>query len=620
MSKLTLHLLAVLCFVCLAAAIYKGWQEYSEKGAARRLTETIETFASLTAAAETEKAYAMAHPVFQDQQSYDEFDWYAQWLVNQLGPCKAVKLEKTTPDFTVRPGAGAADLVIEYEKTVCKARVAATDVGGNWRIQSFRVEIPSLVGEFACPECGTTGILRRICTRCGRQLMSVPGRPLLPESPPDPPVDPALLADYATIDPAAEWRGRLYLQKDFDALGDHLQELLSRCDSELGAYQYTRFCAALTKLRDRTLDDMLPALDEWAEKEPASHFPLLLKGYLLTHAAWKVRGPGWNQEVNPENMAVFVKLLKDAATALAPAREMNGVDPEPPSLMMSVAKGLTLPRGAMEQLYAEAVKRSPANFAARVRKFEYLTPKWCGSWEELHEFATQCAQDAEKYPMAGLIPAYERAEMHFRSKFYRYMRNKKRWNSYKQAYEKVFEQYPDLLEHRIDLAYLAYYANDLQAAAEQFNQIANRWTDNYYWPDLATFHRFKAITLAYSALAAPAEKRLQLAREALAIAPDEPYPHFVLGKVLAEAGPSEEALEHFKIATEKAPLYAEALVNLAWLSGGYMNYAQAYRAAERALLLRLQDDLRPDALRYLNVSLQKMGPPSGLILAAPAGA
>jgi len=619
MAKRTVLLLLALITVIVAAGAYKARSYIVQTTATRQLTAAVQEFAGKVCDIEIETAYGLAHPDFISQQTLDEFAWYSEWLLNHLGAAKGVKIEQLETEFTAPPYSATGELFMEFEKGTCKAHVRAQTVDGDWRIQSLRLELPSLLGKLECPKCGASDELRRICVKCGEQILSVPGRPLLPEPLPQPAVDLALLSRYTIVDPAAEWRSRLYEQRDFDAVGRHLQELLHKCDSELGAYEYTRFCAAMTKIRDEEVEEMLECLAQWATRDPKAHFPLLLKGYALVHAAWKVRGSGWPEEVPAEPMEVFVKLLKDASEALMQAERLNDRDPEPPSLMIAVAQGLTLPSQGMEQCYAEAVKRCPMNFGARARKLDYLALKWSGSWEEQGEFVKECTQDAEKFPLAGTIQAHSRAEMDFRSKYYRYLRNKKQWANIKEAYTRVFEHYPDLIEPRLELAYLAYKADDYATAREQFDAVGDRWTDNYYWSDLSTYHRFRAITLAFLSISTPSKSEgLQLAREAVAMAPDEPYPHYALGCVLCEAEKREEALAEFVTATTGAPLHGDAFVSLAYYLGGFRRYGECYRAAERALLLQLDEKHRNSALEYLNGSIKRMAPPCGLVLVTPA--
>ena len=299
------------------------------------------------------------------------------------------------------------------------------------------------------------------------------------------------------------------------------------------------------------------------EERSASHFPWLLKGYVLTHAAWNARSPGWSKEVPSDKAHEFAVLLNEARESLMHAADLNKKDPEPPSVLITVAQGLGSGQDAMQECYTAALARCPMSFGARVRKFEYLTPKWCGSWESMDAFADACAKDSEKWPLAGLIKAYACAERHFRTKFYHPLKNKKTWNELKVLFQKVFEQYPDLIEPRLECAYLGQVAVDYATARAQFDAVGDRWTGNYYWSDLPTYHRFRAMTMASCAKSLPKAEALKLAEEAVNMAPEEPYPHYSFGRALHDAGRQDEAYREYVIAATGAPLFGEIHARLA---------------------------------------------------------
>ncbi len=145
-------------------------------------------------------------------------------------------------------------------------------------------------------------------------------------------------------------------------------------------------CAAL--LKDERLAPHV--LELWRKAEPG-YTGCTARGEQLIDWAWQARGSGWASTVTPEGARRFEERLQDARRELEQALKINPDGWVAHYHLLTVARGLGLPREFVEDHFQKAVKLRPRFRLAYSAKMEYLRPRWHGSEEEMIAFGRQCA-------------------------------------------------------------------------------------------------------------------------------------------------------------------------------------------------------------------------------------
>ncbi|MFE1949058.1 MULTISPECIES: hypothetical protein [Streptomyces] len=98
------------------------------------------------------------------------------------------------------------------------------------------------------------------------------------------------------------------------------------------------------------------------------------------------------------------ELLRDVAPLIAAAAEAEPGDPVPWRIALDQARGAGAPRGAFEELWAQAVRRSPHHYGCHVSALQYLSAAWYGSHAECFSFAERAARDALPGSLLKALP------------------------------------------------------------------------------------------------------------------------------------------------------------------------------------------------------------------------
>lgn len=131
-------------------------------------------------------------------------------------------------------------------------------------------------------------------------------------------------------------------------------------------------------------------LELWRKEEPG-YAGCLRRGQLLIEWAWDARGSGWANTVTPEGARLFLQRLQEAQRELEQAVRINPSGWVAHSRLLTVARGLGLPRDFMEDHFRRAVKLRPRYLPVYEAKMQCLQPRWGGTPEELIEFGRECA-------------------------------------------------------------------------------------------------------------------------------------------------------------------------------------------------------------------------------------
>ncbi|UUU34590.1 hypothetical protein JIX56_34700 [Streptomyces sp. CA-210063] len=147
------------------------------------------------------------------------------------------------------------------------------------------------------------------------------------------------------------------------------------------------------------------ARDEWLRAWQAAtpHDPdlLLIKAELAVARGW--------------HSPARVELLREVGPLIAAAAEGEPRDPVPWRIALDHARGTGLGHTGFEQLWAEAVRRSPHHYGCHVSALKYLAAACCARWgntphttrcshRECFDFAERAAEDALPGSLVRALP------------------------------------------------------------------------------------------------------------------------------------------------------------------------------------------------------------------------
>ncbi|MGW1891980.1 hypothetical protein ACWCP6_17230 [Streptomyces sp. NPDC002004] len=106
---------------------------------------------------------------------------------------------------------------------------------------------------------------------------------------------------------------------------------------------------------------------------------------------------GWESPARAE-------LLREVSPLIAAAADADPRDPVPWRVALDHARGTNAPHTLFEELWAEAVRRSPHHYGCHVAALQYLSAAWYGSHRECFDFAERAAQDALPGSLVQALP------------------------------------------------------------------------------------------------------------------------------------------------------------------------------------------------------------------------
>lgn len=137
----------------------------------------------------------------------------------------------------------------------------------------------------------------------------------------------------------------------------------------------------------RSRDDWLRA---WQDASPHDPDALLVKAELAVSRGWE----------SPAR----VELLREVGPLISAAAEGDPRDPVPWRIALDQARGTNAGHTEFEQLWGEAVRRSPHHYGCHVAALRYLSAAWYGSHRECFDFAERAAQDALPGSLVQALP------------------------------------------------------------------------------------------------------------------------------------------------------------------------------------------------------------------------
>ena len=139
---------------------------------------------------------------------------------------------------------------------------------------------------------------------------------------------------------------------------------------------------------------------EWADAEPRSNLPMLVRGAHAIEWAWLARGTALARDTSVAQFRIFQRRLRLADGYLTEAANRDPHDPTAWSELIVCAVGMGLGLEETQRRFGEAVARHRWHVGAHGRLFMQLCAKWGGSDELMHRFAEETAVAAP--PATGL--------------------------------------------------------------------------------------------------------------------------------------------------------------------------------------------------------------------------
>ncbi|WP_286257546.1 hypothetical protein [Streptomyces graminofaciens] len=147
--------------------------------------------------------------------------------------------------------------------------------------------------------------------------------------------------------------------------------------------RYAMRLAAFARCRDEWLR-------AWQDATPHDPDALLIRAQLAVARGWE----------SPAR----VELLREVGPLIAAAAEGEQRDPVPWRIALDHARGTGSGHTQFEQLWEEAVRRSPHHYGCHVSALKYLSAAWYGSHRECFDFAERAAEDALPGSLVRALP------------------------------------------------------------------------------------------------------------------------------------------------------------------------------------------------------------------------
>jgi hypothetical protein len=147
--------------------------------------------------------------------------------------------------------------------------------------------------------------------------------------------------------------------------------------------RYALRLAAFARSRDAWLRT-------WQRSTPHDPDVLLVKAELAV-------ARGWYSPARAE-------LLREVGPLITAASDGEPRDPVPWRIALDHARGTGLGHTGFEQLWAQAVRRSPHHYGCHVSALKYLSAAWYGSHRKCFDFAERAAEDALPGSLVQALP------------------------------------------------------------------------------------------------------------------------------------------------------------------------------------------------------------------------
>jgi hypothetical protein len=182
----------------------------------------------------------------------------------------------------------------------------------------------------------------------------------------------------------------------------------------------------------------------WIDKYPDSPLPYVAYSDFLIGLGWHYRGEKFAGDVSPEAFDRFHKKIELSRSILEEHKEIASADPQWYKNMMTIAKAESWSKSEVNQLLREAISKEPYYYEIYQEGFDYLLPKWSGSFAEAETFASRAAVITNKCEGKGMYAriywrAFNNAEFTKKP----FDPAQVRWQTMSESFDDLIKYYPD---------------------------------------------------------------------------------------------------------------------------------------------------------------------------------
>jgi hypothetical protein len=132
-------------------------------------------------------------------------------------------------------------------------------------------------------------------------------------------------------------------------------------------------------------------LAAWRAAEPDNAHIDVVDCAALTQLAWQLRGTKRAAETSAEQVADFHRVLVRAEAAANRATRLLPDDPTAWFTLLIIARGRGYDRARFDEVWQGLTERAPLHRRAHSSALQYRCAKWCGSHEQMFDFAERAA-------------------------------------------------------------------------------------------------------------------------------------------------------------------------------------------------------------------------------------
>ncbi|OCI31974.1 hypothetical protein [Oerskovia enterophila] len=185
--------------------------------------------------------------------------------------------------------------------------------------------------------------------------------------------------------------------EDWAAVAALLEEL-SPVDRDF-ALRYLSDVEGVEGLLERALED-----------DPRDPLLRTLLAERYVHIGWGIRSRYRAEHVSREQFAQFHDWLRRAEQILLEVCAEHPTFVLAWDVRLTTARGLELGHSEARRRYGRLASLDPHSYVAQKALLQQLCPKWSGSWEDAHGFATECAESAPAGAPNGAVVALAHIE------------------------------------------------------------------------------------------------------------------------------------------------------------------------------------------------------------------
>jgi hypothetical protein len=234
-------------------------------------------------------------------------------------------------------------------------------------------------------------------------------------------------------------------------------------------------------------------IDAWANAYPQSPSAHIVKSLMLIRHGFLYRGTKMAKDTPQEAWEPFYKYVKLASDNQLKYKEIASIDPHWYTVTLRLAMLSGWKRPEFDALMKEAVEHEPYYYENYFQAFEYLLPKWQGSFEEADQFAREMQKTTSEKDGRSL---YARLYWYLNSSNIDHLfRDDKfaSWPEIKAGFDDMMAHYPDEWNLH-NYAKIACVAGDKETTQQLIDKI---WNQTFVYP--AQFGKSPDLTVLQAA-------------------------------------------------------------------------------------------------------------------------